>query len=174
MSAASATVVALFTSLAARPPAAGSAQTFAQQSNPAPFALSKFNLQLRLGTMTTEKPSAETQLIGGSVCSTSVKRMLTFQPFPVPSHFRPFYAVFIVLQGLVAVYWGGYTLWADFTGDHSSDRRMSHIHLLLSTVILTIWMTLSLLHPTRRWLTVILAALLAMTLFLQMRTAVVN
>jgi hypothetical protein len=124
--------------------------------------------------MSTEKPPAETLPIGVSVFSNRLNRVLTFQTGSLPRHFLPFYAVFSVLQSLVIVYFTSHKLWAEFTGDHSTDRRMLGIFVPLITVFVTIQMTLSLLHPTRRWLSVLFAALLAFLLFVQTTTVIAH
>ena len=118
--------------------------------------------------MSTEKPPAETLPTRVSVFSSLWNRIwsvISFQVGVLPKHFLPFYTVFIVLQSVVIVYFMSHILWANFTGDHGPDRRMLGIFGLLMIVFVTIQMTLSLLDPARRLLSVLLAALLAFLLF---------
>jgi hypothetical protein len=114
--------------------------------------------------MSTEKPPAEAQPTGVSVFSSLLNRV-AFPVGALPKYFQPFYTVFILLQSLVIVYFGSHMLWSNFTGDHSTDRRTSGIFGLLMTVFVAIQMTVSLLHPTRRWLSAFFAVLLAFLLF---------
>jgi hypothetical protein len=117
--------------------------------------------------MNTDIPPNHSHSAGPSLVGRLWSMISTYQPCELPPHFRRLHMCFIVVQSAVIVTFSSRRLWAHYTGDHSEDQRALTIFLPLITVFVTIQMTLALMHPTRRWLAIIFALLLAFLLAVQ-------
>jgi hypothetical protein len=114
--------------------------------------------------MTTDQPTSDSSTNRSNIFFRFGDSIRGFQLGPPPSQISPIFLLVYMPLLLALLYFGIRINSASVMGDHELEVRLKSVFGLLMSVFITIQMTLTFLHPTRRWLSVVFAAILTLNL----------